>query len=159
VNNRGEKMLAELLEEEVITEEEKEMPSFNHSYICLQITRQLLENPDIEPLPELTLDIGKGLTPDISIYPKEKVSPNFLKDYPKYPEMPIVAIEVISASQNIQDLLENSEILIENNVKAVWTIEPFTNTIFVTTKNGIEKFPSQTIESEGIRVDFKKIFG
>lgn len=151
-------MLDELLEEEIVVEEENEMPSFNHSYICLQVTRQLLENQNIEPLPELTLDIGKGITPDICVYPKESVSPNFLKDYPKYPEMPVLAIEVISASQNIQDLLEKSELLIENGVKTVWTIEPFTNTIFVTTKKGIEKFSSQTIESDGIKVDFQKIF-
>jgi Uma2 family endonuclease len=117
------------------------------------------ENPDIEPLPELTLDIGKGITPDISVYPKEKVAPNFLKDYAKYPEMPIIAIEVISASQNIQDLLDKSELLVAHNIKAVWTIEPFTNTIFVTTQDGVKKFPSQEIESEGIKVDFRKIFG
>ncbi len=152
-------MLAESEETGVEETEDREMPSLNHSYICLQIIRQLIENPDIEPLPELTLDIGKGLTPDISVYPKGKVAPNFLKDYPKYPEMPIVAIEVISASQNIQDLLDKSEVLIENNVKAVWTIEPFTNTIFVTTKDGIKKSLTQEIENEGIKVDFKKVFG
>jgi Uma2 family endonuclease len=73
--------------------------------------------------------------------------------------MPLLAIEVISASQNIQDLLEKSKLLVQHNVKAVWTIEPFTNTIFVTTPSGIQKFPSQLIESEGIQVDFKKIFG
>ena len=46
-----------------------------------------------------------------------------------------------------------------NNIKAVWTIEPFTNTIFVTTKDGVKKFPSQEIENEGIKVDFQTIFG
>jgi Uma2 family endonuclease len=150
-------MLAEI--EEAIVEEEKEMPSLNHSYICLQIIRQLLENTNIEPLPELTLDIEKGVTPDISVYPKEKVSPDFLNDYAKYPEMPILAIEIISASQNIQDLIEKSKFLVKNNIKTVWTIEPYTNTIFVTTKDGIKKFTSQEIESDGIKVDFKKIFG
>lgn len=152
-------MLAELEEIAAAPEETEEMPSFNHSYICLQIIRQLLENPLIEPLPELTLDIGQGITPDISIYLKEKVAPNFLKDYPKYPEMPLIAIEVISASQNIQDLLDKSEMLVAHNIKAVWTIEPFTNTIFVTTADGIKKFTNQEIESEGIKVDFQKIFG
>ena len=28
------------------------MPSLNHSYICLQIIRQLISNDEIEPLPE-----------------------------------------------------------------------------------------------------------
>ncbi len=37
--------------------------------------------------------------------------------------------------------------------------EIITETIFVTTKNGEEKLSVQTIETEGIKVDFKKIFG
>ncbi len=152
-------MLAEL---EEITDEnfvEKEMPSFNHSYICNRILRQLFENTAIDALPELTLNIDKGITPDISVYPSEKIKANFLKDFPKYSEMPILAIEVISASQNIQDLLEKAEMLISKGVKSVWTIEPFTNTIFVTDKKGTMISPSQLLDSEGIIVDFKKIFG
>lgn len=153
-------MLDELEETQTEPEiEEREMPSFNHSYICNRILQQLFTNDQIEALPELTLNIEKGMTPDISVYPKEKVAPDFLNDYAKYSEMPLLAIEVISASQNIQDLLEKSKLLVRHNVKAVWTIEPFTNTIFVTTPAGIQKFPSQVIESEGIKVDFKKIFG
>ncbi|MGI8639444.1 MAG: Uma2 family endonuclease [Pyrinomonadaceae bacterium] len=150
-------MLAEL--DEMVVEEEKEMPSLNHSVICLRIIRQLIENPNIEPLPELTLDIDKGITPDISVYPKAQIQPNFRRDVTKFPKMPLLAIEVISASQNIQDLLVKADSLISNGVRTVWTVEPFTNTIFVTTQNGEEKFSSQEIESEGIRVDFKKIFG
>lgn len=152
-------MLAELEEVETASIEEKDMPSFNHSYICAEILEQLYANKAFKALPELTLEIGKGLTPDISIYPKEKVAPDFLNDYAKYPDMPVLAIEIISASQNIQDLLEKSKLLVQHNVKTVWTIEPFTNTIFVTTPSGIQKFPSQVIESEGVTVDFKKIFG
>lgn len=150
-------MLAEV-EEIIVEEEEREMPSLNHSFICLQIIRQLIENPNIEPLPELTLDIDKGITPDISVYPKDQIKPNFSRDITKFTELPILAIEVISASQNIQDLLIKADVLVEKGVKTVWTIEPFTNTIFVTTKDGEKKFTNQTIESEGIKVDFKKIF-
>jgi len=151
-------MLAEV--EELVEEkaEEREMPSFNHSYICAEIIEQLSENKTFKALPELTLDIGNGLTPDVSIYLRSEVKPNFLRDFPKYPEMPIVAIEVISASQNIQDLLEKAQLLVANGVKAVWTIEPYSNSIFVTTKEGEEIFHNQEIQSEGIKVDFRKIF-
>jgi Uma2 family endonuclease len=150
-----------MLEEILETEEEKvekEMPSFNHSYLCWQISQQLSQNEAIAPLPELTLDIEQGLTPDICVYPKDKVKPNFLRDIPKFPEMPILAIEVISASQNIQDLLEKAQLMINNGVKAVWTVEPFGNTIFVTTKEGEQRFHNQEVESEGIKVDFRRIF-
>lgn len=151
-----------MLDEEVLeTEEEKvekEMPSFNYSYICTEILRQLLQNSEFKPLVELTLDIDKGITPDISVFPKTSVHPNFLRDIPRYKEMPILAIEVISASQNIQDLLEKAQLLINNGVKVVWTVEPFGNTIFVTTKEGEQRFHNQEVESEGIKVDFRRIF-
>ena len=148
-------MLAELEEVEI---KEKEMPSLNHSIICLRIIRQLIENPNIEPLPELTLDIDKGITPDISVYPKGQIEPNFRRDITKFSEMPQLAIEIISASQNIQDLLIKADTLVENGIRTVWTIEPFTQTIFVTTAKGEEKLTNQTVESDGIKVDFKKIF-
>ena len=138
---------------------EEEMPSFNHSYLCLEILLQLAQNPHIKPLPELTLNLGQGITPDISVYPAEKVKPNFLRDVAKYPEMPVLAIEVISASQNIQDLLEKAAYLVENGVKTVWTVEPFGSTIFVTDQAGETIFHNQSVESEGIKVDFRKIFG
>ena len=151
-------MLAEV--EEILEEqtEERELPSFNHSYICAEIIEQISENKMFKALPELTLDIGNGLTPYVSIYLRNQIKPNFLRDFPKYPEMPLVAIEVISASQNIQDLLEKAQVLVTNGVKAVWTIEPFSNSIFVTTAEGEKLFHNQEIESEEIKVDFRKIF-
>ena len=151
-------MMTEELETIEQVEEVEEMPSFNHSYICLQTILQLNQNPDIIPLPELTLDIDKGLTPDISVFPKDKVKPNFFEDITKYPDMPTLAIEIISASQNIQDLLAKAKLLVRNGVKAVWTVEPFTNTVFVTDKIGEKRLHNQIIESEGITVDFRQIF-
>lgn len=152
-------MIAEL---EVITdeyiEEKDKMPSLNHSFICADVIEQLANNKKYKALPELTLKIGKGITPDICVYFREEIKPNFLRDFTMYPEMPILAIEVISASQNIQRLLEKAERLIKNGVKTVWTVEPFTNTIFVTNDKGTFKASSQIVESEGIKIDFQKIF-
>ena len=110
-------MLAEL--EEITIAEEEEMPSLNHSVICNRLLKQLFLNETIEALPELALDIDRGITPDISIYPAAKIQPNFRRDITKFGEMPILAIEVISASQNIQDLLIKADILVANGVKAV----------------------------------------
>ena len=153
-------MIADVELEDFIEEEKEKMPSLNHSFICAEILEQIAENKTFKALPELTLKIGSGsITPDISVYLREKIKPNFLQDFPKYPEMPIVAVEVISASQNIQTLLDKARKIIKAGAKAVWTIEPFGQTIFVTTANGEEILHNQAVENEGIRVDFKKIFG
>lgn len=143
------------------------MPSLNHSYICLQILRQLLQNEKVEPLPELTLDIANGLTldiangltPDIAIFPKEQIHPNFFRDVYKFQQMPVLAIEVISSSQTIEELLEKAAQLIQAGVKAVWTIEPHSRSVFVTTASEEKLFHDKIVENEEIRVDFAKVFG
>ena len=139
--------------------QDEEMPSLNHSYICLQILRQLLQNEKVEPLPELTLDIANGLTPDISIFPKEQIHPNFFRDVSKFQQMPVLAIEVISSSQTIEELLEKAAQLIQAGVKAVWTIEPHSRSVFVTTSSEEKLFHDRIVENEEIQVDFAKVFG
>ncbi len=142
-----------------IEEITEKMPTLNHSYICSQIMRQLLPNERIEVLPELTLAVGSGLTPDISVYLKEEIKPDFWNDITRFDKSPLIAIEIISPSQNIQDLLEKAKILANSGAKAVWTVEPFSHSIWVTTEKETQLFHNTRIESEGIAVDFQKIFG
>lgn len=140
------------------TEREGKMPSLNHSYVCLQLIKQLIANEDIEPLPELTLDIGNGVTPDISVFPKTKIKPHSFRDIPRFQERPILAIEIVSSSQTIQEMLQKANQLISAGVKVVWTVEPYSKTVFVTTTEGETLFHEQVIESAGVGVDFAKIF-
>jgi Uma2 family endonuclease len=121
--------------------------------------RQLLPNEKIEVLSELTLAIGNGLTPDISVYPKDEIKPNFWEDISRFEKPPLLAIEIISPSQNIQDLLSKAKILVQSGAKSVWTVEPFSYSIWVTNEKGTKLFHNTTIEIEGVTVDFQKIFG
>ena len=134
------------------------MPSLNHSYICLQIIRQLISNDEIEPLPELTLDIANGLTPDISVFLKADIQLNPFRDIPRFQGRPILAIEVVSSSQTIQEMLQKATQLVSEGVKVVWTVEPYSRTVFVTTPAGETLFHEELIECEGIKVDFSKVF-
>ena len=107
---------------------------------------------------ELTLDLDKGLTPDICVYPVATLTPNFSRDVTKVSTLPILAIEVISASQNIQTLLEKAEYLVQAGVKVVWTVEPYTRSIFVTTAEGERIVYNSIVSFESIAVDFTQIF-
>jgi len=142
----------------VSQEQVEEMPSLNHSYICAQIMRQLLQDEKIQPLPELTLDVENGLTPDISVFPKEQIRPNFFEDVLKVKDLPVVAIEVISSSQSIQAILEKAKLLVNCGVRTVWTVEPYGRSVFVINGDGKKLFHEEVVESEGIRVDFSKVF-
>ena len=95
---------------------------------------------------------------DISIFPKEQIHPNFFRDVPKFQQMPVLAIEVISSSQTIEELLGKAAQLIQAGVKVVWTIEPHSRSVFVTTSSEEKLFHDGIVENEEIQVDFAKVF-
>lgn len=120
--------------------------------------RQLLQDESLQPLPELTLDIENGLTPDISVFKKEKIRPNFFEDILRVKELPILAIEVISSSQSIQELLEKAKMLVRSGVTTGWTVEPYGRSIFVVSDKEKKLFHEDVVATEGIKVDFAKVF-
>jgi Uma2 family endonuclease len=140
---------------ETVTEK---MPSLNHSYICLQIIKQLLQNETIAPLPELTLDILGGVTPDISVFPKEKIHPNFFNDVVKFSQLPPLAIEIISPSQNIQMMLEKARSLIHAGINTVWIVEPFGKNVFISTASDEKLIHNGIAKAGNIEVDFTQVF-
>jgi Uma2 family endonuclease len=137
-----------------------EMPSFNHSYLCTQIIRQLLQYPDLLPMTELTLAIENGLTPDISVYPLKQIHPDFFNDITRYDELPIFAIEVVSSSQPIQMILQKAKKLVDAGISQVLTLEPYSRTVFITQKDKENQFVHNgTVEIEGCcKIDFRSIF-
>ncbi|AFY75313.1 hypothetical protein Syn7502_03464 [Synechococcus sp. PCC 7502] len=68
------------------------LSSLKHNYICTQISKQLQRYKQFEALPELTLGINNSPTPDISVFPKELINPNFFRDVSKFSQMPTLAI-------------------------------------------------------------------
>jgi Uma2 family endonuclease len=142
----------------VLEKQGEEMPSLNHSFVCAQVMKQLLQNDDIQPLPELTLDIDKGATPDISIFPRANVQPNFFEDVLKLQQLPFLAIEVVSSSQSVQEMLMKAATLINAGIKTVWVVEPYGRSIFVISDRSKQLFHEEPVESNGVRVDFAKVF-
>lgn len=141
------------------TKSQEKIPSLNHSYLCTQIIKQLLQHAELLPLTELTLDIDNGLTPDICVYPVKQIHPNFFNDVTRYDKLPLMAIEIISSSQNIQTILQKAKKLADAGIKTVLSLEPYTRTIFVTEKDKENALVyNSSVEIDGIYIDFKKIF-
>ena len=138
--------------------QDKKMPSLNHSFICAELMRQFLQDETLQPLPELTLDIENGLTPDICVYKKENVHPNFFEDTLKMKELPLLAVEVISSSQNIASMLDKASLLLKAGIENIWTVEPYSHSVFVVNKTGKQLFHEAIVESDGIKMDFNKVF-
>ena len=72
--------------------------------------------------------------------------------------MPILAIEIIASSQSIQTILEKSSLFIKSGIKTVWTVEPYSRSIFIVTDTGKRLVHENIVESDGIKVDFAKVF-
>ena len=76
----------------------------------------------------------------------------------KVERLPLLAIEVISSSQSIQSILDKAKLLVKSGVKTLWIIEPYGRSIFVLDHTGQHLFHEEVVASEGVQVDFAKVF-
>jgi len=64
----------------------------------------------------------------------------------------------VSSSQSIQALLDKANALVNAGVKTVWVVEPYSRSIFVINHQTKRLFHEEPVESDGIKVDFAKVF-
>ncbi|PSQ65374.1 MAG: hypothetical protein BRD32_04450, partial [Bacteroidetes bacterium QH_2_64_74] len=86
---------------------------------------------------ELTLELdGRELTPDLSVYPKTDV--DLVHDEVRVTDPPLLAVEIASPTQNIQDLIDKIEFLLGAGVQSCWLVQPplRTVTLFPDTLDG-----------------------
>ncbi len=113
-------------------ERNKPMPSKLHSYVQSVLNGKLwaLFHERYNFHSELGLNLeGWQSTPDLCIFPKEKI--DFAKDIPKVKESPLGIIEILSASQNPGDLVAKAYQYFENGVKSCWLVIPGLKNIYV----------------------------
>ncbi|MCB1192523.1 MAG: Uma2 family endonuclease [Leptospiraceae bacterium] len=149
-------MLLETIEIENTMEEE--MPSLNHSYLTKKLTILIDNMEKWEAWPELSLDLnGFQGYPDISVYPKGELKPNFFKDTISCKKPPFLAIEITSPTQGLQKLMEKAELLVLAGIKSVWIVEPFTKSILVVGKEGIQRYQETIVTVKDISIDFAEV--
>jgi len=99
-------------------------PSYQHSYVQVNLIAALKALPQFSVFSELSLDIqGKEYVPDICVYAKRAVHFGE-KDILRMTEMPIVAMEIMSPSQSVQDALTKIETYLTVGVKSCWLVFP-----------------------------------
>lgn len=107
----------------------KPMPSKAHGYIQTNITAVLLPHRDEYTIfSELTLELeNRELTPDLSVYPKTEV--DLVHDEVRVTDPPLLAVEIASPTQNVQDLIEKIEFLLDAGVQSCWLVQPPLRTV------------------------------
>ena len=139
----------------------KPMPSKLHSIAQTNLIGRLLTyRPKFQVLSELTLHLGdRDLTPDLSVYRDLEV--DFTQDETRMTEPPLLAIEISSPTQGIQDLVDKARFLMEQGVESCWIVQPPLRAITVFTPDmesttyseGTVKDPATEVE-----VDLDAVF-
>jgi Uma2 family endonuclease len=145
----------------VVPEDFPMLPSFSYSYTKSRLNGSLLELKKYSIFSELTLRIeGRYYTPDICVYPKRQVDIS-LPDSEEITEMPSLTIEILSNTQNIQNVLNLFEIFFNAGIKSCWLVVPIAGTVIVykSLKSG-ERFSCGDIIDEqlNITVPIDKVF-
>jgi Uma2 family endonuclease len=106
------------------SERGKPMPSRNHSMAQFYLTLAFSPYQDkYSILPELSLELGGNpLTPDICVYPK--LASDWRHDEIKMTDPPLTAVEILSPTQGIDDLVRKSDAYFAAGVKSCWIVLP-----------------------------------
>lgn len=115
---------AQVWEEAYEEERGKPMPSKNHGGIQWRIGGIFFERyaDRFTLFSELTLDAEPPLVPDLSVYPVTEL--DWLHDEVQVSEPPLTAIEILSPSQSVNDLIPKIERYFELGVRSVWLVVP-----------------------------------
>lgn len=144
-------------------EEDKPMPSRNHSIVCQNLGGELhrfRKSVSVHQQLSLNLD-GWQTIPDLCVYPRAAMPRDWMMDEDECTIAPALVIEVLSPKQNLQPLLEKVREYLRHGVKSCWLAIPGTETISIYPQTG----PSQSISTGvvkdadlGIEVALSEVF-
>jgi Uma2 family endonuclease len=140
----------------------KPMPSKNHGILqaSLIIVLHRYYAKQYRVISELSLDLlGDRLTPDICVYPY--TPSNWLHDQTPVTEPPLIAVEIISPSQSVTEMLLKARRYFAGGVQSFWLVEPALQTISVVSPNDtLQTFAAGTVldTTTGIEIPIAEVF-
>ncbi|MGL4609707.1 MAG: Uma2 family endonuclease [Trueperaceae bacterium] len=155
--------MSKVIDNSYEVERGKPMPSEIHGYIQSQLILEIGSHyrNQYTLFSELTLELnGWRAVPDISIYPKRKM--NFREDRIEVTNPPLCAIEILSPSQSLQELVNKADRYFQYGVKSCWLVIPSLVNIYVFSSPEIyTMFRSQQLlkdEMLGLELELATIF-
>ena len=147
-------------------ERDKPMPSLHHSAIESQLGFILRRDfrKGYTMMTELSLDtLPKGSTPDLCIYPKMEINIGKEPDIAKMKVMPLTTVEIISASQPLEQIIEKIKLkYFPAGIKSAWVIIPALRAIvlYLPEKDDYELFKTGKLFDPvtGISLDVDEVF-
>ncbi len=129
------------------------LPSYHHSYTKAKIIGALLKLEKFTVFSELTLKIDeKKYMPSICLYPKRNVD-LLLPDSLEVTEMPVLAIELLSQTQTIEDILDRFHAYFTAVIKSCWLVIPVGGAVVVySSPEQAQRFTSGDIIDEQLNI-------
>ncbi len=138
----------------------KPMPGKSHAWAQSRLLIALAKHEQYAVLSELSLQLGDHhLVPDLCVY--AYYEPDWSDDVPRVTEPPLLAIEIISPSQSIDDLIKKAEIYLKTGVPACWVVLPALQTIVVLMLGQKPRYYTEGVvrdDGTGIEVPVDAIF-
>jgi Uma2 family endonuclease len=134
-------------------------PSVNHSYVQSMLCSALVSLKQYSVFSELSIEIeGKEYVPDICLYSKREI--DFFHDVIRMTELPLLAIEVLSPSQVMQELVDKIEIYLDAGIQSCCLITPITRSItIISDKKNSKTFVDNVIDDKlNISLPLNEIF-
>ncbi len=110
----------------------KPMPSRNHSLVQVSLIGEFLRQGDeLSILSEFSLELeGTPFVPDISVH-RRMQDVDVLHDEIKGTEPPLLAVEILSPTQPLDDLVQKASAYLKAGVQACWLVQPSLQNITV----------------------------
>ncbi|RKZ52050.1 MAG: hypothetical protein DRR16_14555 [Candidatus Parabeggiatoa sp. nov. 3] len=107
------------------------LPAYNYSYAKARLIGALLKLENFSAFSQLTLRIdGKDYLPDVCLFPKCDVNLS-LPEPVEITIMPVLAIEVLSHTETLQEILDRFTAYFGAIVKSCWLVVPVAGAVIV----------------------------
>ncbi len=144
------------------TDRRKPMPSKNHAIIQTNFTGILYAGyrKQYRIVTEVRIDIdGSDYTPDLCVYPQLPFDSRH--DEIRMTELPITAVEILSPTQSVEELVAKFEVYFKAGVRSGWLVQPALQTVFLLTPDHkIAVFHDEPFldPATGIGLDLTEVF-
>ena len=155
-------MSATVAERPLSYEEErgKPMPSFNHGMIQANLIGEFIRNRVYRVVSELTLELAEppNVTPDLCIFHRKPAE--LAHDQIRVAEPPLMAVEVLSPTQSLDELNDKAERLLAHGAQSVWIVLPVFEQVTILTREGRRSFHEGVVTdpATGLQADLAAVF-
>lgn len=155
-------MSLQYIEKHIVPENQPALPSYSYSYTKAKLSSALTTLEHYSVFSDLTLRIsGRIYTPNVCVYPKRVIDVSLPDETEIDEDMPVLAVEILSNTQNVQDILNRFDVYFSATIKSCWLIIPVAGTVIVykSLRNG-QRFCNGNIIDEQLNIELsiKDIF-